>query len=172
MRRLHAVSRWLQDESAYTVSLTMSFLTITVGAILLLILFWLGTAMAGYQALRSAATAAAYAGESQGTISAQFTTTGFGPTIWTLQDAQAQTQAQAFWIQAVQNEHLTAAFSHLQAQVSETGQDVVVEARGDFRPLFLDRLIAFDPSLVSQATLLMQVRVTEQWDVPTGAKGG
>lgn len=172
MRTLRVDKRWWQDESAYTVSLTMSFLTITVGAILLLICLWLGSAIEGYEALRSAAASAAFAGQSQGTVSPQFTAIGVSSIGWTLNDARAQTQAQALWQQEVQGEHLTAAFSHLQVQVSEVGADVVVKASGDYRPLFLDRLIAFDPRLISQAAIPMHVQVTEQWDVPGYSGGG
>lgn len=162
--------RWLRDERAYTFSLTMSFLTITFGAVLLVILLWLATAVLGYQALRNAATSAAYAGQTQGSVAPQTTGTGFGPMIWTLNSPLAQVEAQALWQQEVDSERLSAAFANLDVRVSVDGQDVVVQASGDFEPVFLEKLIAIDPVLIAQAAIPMQVRAKAQWYV-TGVGG-
>ena len=158
-------ARWLQDDRAYTFSLTMTFLTITFGAVLLVILLWLGTAMEGYQALQNAATSAAYAGESQVTAVQQDSGTGFGSRSWTLSPSRAQAAAQDLWQQEVQDEHLPSAFSNLQASVSVEGQDVIVQASGVFQPLFLEKLVAVFPQLIEQAAIPMQVRVKEEYYV-------
>lgn len=158
------VRAWLKREDAYTFSLNMAFLSVTVGMMLLLVLAWLASALTAGIELKRVASASALAAASQVTQTVRGSGTGFlSSAAWTVSPIYASAVNEVFAAQA-QDMHLNQVFKNLAYQSSVNGNQVTVTARGTFLPLFLQTVAARVPG-ISAMSVPMQVRASAQYRV-------
>jgi hypothetical protein len=160
LRRLWA---FLKKDEGYTLAINMTFALVTFGVVMLGIITWYGTAMAGYAALRSAAASAAFAAQAQVIQSVTGTGTGFTAGVdWALQNYQGA--ANSTFQTQVANMHLGATFTNLQCNTTANSQGISVVVTGDFQPVFLQN-IANKYSIFQAVAIPMHVQIQEEYRV-------
>lgn len=154
---MQTVWRWLRQEDGYTFGLYQTFVLVTAGFALLLLLLWLGMAGVGYQDLRSAAQSVALAAQSEPVLTAGQSVDGlsmpsFSQPVWQV-SSQAPSQAQAVWTQV--SASLSPLFANLQMRVSDISGQEFVTVTGDFLPVFAQDLGHFPITLPASLDISM-----------------
>ncbi|MHB1702132.1 MAG: hypothetical protein ACYCSN_18755, partial [Acidobacteriaceae bacterium] len=113
---------WLQSDDGFVYPLLNTLVVVTLGSVLLLVLLWVGSTMAGYQALQNAATSASFAGQGQVSQAPQTTQSGIsgaaGYGVGALAQTSVTAAAQSIWNQEVQNLKLNQNFTNLAMSVT------------------------------------------------------
>ncbi|MHB1702219.1 MAG: hypothetical protein ACYCSN_19210 [Acidobacteriaceae bacterium] len=160
---------WLQSDDGFVYPLLNTLVVVTLGSVLLLVLLWVGSAMAGYQALQNAATSASFAGQGQVGQTPQSTqssisgATGYGA--GALAQTSVAAAAQSIWNQEVQNLKLNQNFTNLVMTVALQNGQVIVTATGDYQPNFLQNISRVYPAFPAPA-ITMAVTASQNYAAP------
>lgn|GEM_PF-3168111 len=161
--RIRAARVWLRSDDGFVYPLLNSLVVVTLGSVLLLVLLWVGSAMAGYQALQNAATSASFAGQGQVVQASTSGTGGYGSGVLT--PTSVVSVAQSIWNQEVQNLKLNQNFTNLTIQVALQNGQVVVTASGDYQPNFLQNISRVYPAFPAPA-IAMAVAASQDYAAP------
>lgn len=167
LRRVRARGKaafvWLQSDDGFVYPLLNSLVVVTLGSILLLVLLWVGSTMAGYQALQNAATSASFAGQGQVVQAPTSGAGGYGSGV--LAPTSVVAAAQSIWNQEVQNLKLDQNFTNLSVSVALQHGQVVVTASGDYQPNFLQNISRVYPAFPAPA-IAMAVTASQDYAAP------
>ncbi|MFD1674823.1 hypothetical protein [Alicyclobacillus fodiniaquatilis] len=166
---LRRIIAWSRREDAYTFSLNMALLSVTVGMMLLLVLAWLASALTAGIELKRVASASALAAAAQVTQSVSGSGSGFlSSASWMMSSSYASAANERFTEQ-MQDTHLDKVFDNLACHENVNGTQVTVTASGTFLPLFLQEVATRVPG-ISAMRVPMEVRASAQYSVV--GKGG
>lgn len=140
-----------------------SLFFVVLGSITILIIMWVGTAIASYEMLHNAAEGAAFAGQSQTTETVSPMAAGYTSIGWTLDPNSVISAAQTNWNQSVVNDNLEAHFSNLNENAQIQGNYVIVTVTGDYLPGPLDKIATQWPQVASAIEVPMSVTLKQQY---------
>ena len=163
VRRVREIGVWLKAEDGFVYPLLSSLVVVTLGSVLILILLWVGSTMAGYQALQNAADSASYAGQGQAVQASTSGVAGYGT--GALTPSSVVSDAESIWEQEVQNLKLTQTFTNLTVSIALQNGQVIVTATGDYQPNFLQNIQRVYPAFPSSA-IAMSVTVSQDYSTP------
>ena len=134
---------------------------VTVGLLLLLMLYTFGSAHTVYSALSSAAQEAAWSGQAQfEKVGQDGAGRGYFRTRWEMNTGAVQQAAEAAWRANVANLKLDRVFSNLRMEVSAVGTSVTVVATAEYRPPWLTKALSKVFGGQFSETVVIPMRVT------------
>ena len=160
-KRCVALGQWVKQDDGVVASLIQTLFIIMAGLTMLVLAVWFSSAETAYNALSNAARSAAFAGQTQVTLSQPSGNDGVGTNAsFVTNSTQAIANAQTLWNTAVQNLNMSGQFTNLNANITVQGNDVVVVATGTYTPNWFDGLFKAFPAMEPSGGIGIPMKVT------------